>query len=165
MALTGYNASGDLGVPPTFYIQRSEQSEHPVAILLHLCYGYLPQSTSCALLYPVPTNVPLGGGYDSVEPGWFTISLRLFFTGRPERGAAARRFWPDALAVDRAVLDAFLAIERRWTFCAGLAQPAEAPRRMAERTLLDLSHLKASHQRHSTGTLLSPATVPTAVGT
>ena len=46
VALTGYNASGDLGVPPTFYIQRSEQSEHPVVILLHACYGYLPQSTS-----------------------------------------------------------------------------------------------------------------------
>ena len=137
---------------------------HPLASMLRIS-PTVNQSTSCALLYPVPTNVPLGGGYDSVEPGWFTISLRLFFTGRPERGAAARRFWPDALAVDRAVLDAFLAIERRWTFCAGLAQPAEAPRRMAERTLLDLSHLKASHQRHSTGTLLSPATVPTAVGT
>ena len=73
VALTGYNASGDLGVPPTFYIQRSEQSEHPVVILLHACYGYLPQSTSCALRYPVPTNVPLGGGYDSVEPGWLTV--------------------------------------------------------------------------------------------
>ena len=56
--------------------QNNQNIQHPVVILLHLCYGYLeqylPQSISCALLYPVPTSVPLGGGYDSVEPGWFT---------------------------------------------------------------------------------------------
>ena len=49
---------GDLCVPATLYIRRSEQSEHTVVILLQLCSGFLPQTTSCVRSSPVPPTCP-----------------------------------------------------------------------------------------------------------
>ena len=70
----------DHGAPPQVrriaaaHVAPPRASRHFSARQTRVNVGFLnPVSHVCTLRYPVPTNVPLGGGYDSVEPGWFTF--------------------------------------------------------------------------------------------